>query len=71
MGQIPFLHNFVTYFPIVCGLFFFLLSFSKKHYAAMVASLGENTAKKSHFLFRYGGPILVLIGIVQYTIRDF
>ena len=53
------------------GIFVFVYSFSKKQHAAMVASLGENAADKAHFLFRYGGPVLVLLGIIQYFIKGF
>jgi len=71
MEQVPFLPKFIIYGPIVAGIFTFLLSFNKKQHAAMVESLGENTAKKFQLLFKYGGPILVLIGIVQYFLKDF
>jgi hypothetical protein len=70
MDKIPFFSKFVIYFPIVSGIFVFVYSFSKNQHAALVASLGENTANKAHFLFRYGGPVLVLIGIIQYLIKD-
>jgi len=57
MDKIPFFPKLVIYGPVISGIFFFILSFSKKQYAAMVESLGENTAKKAHLLFRYGGPL--------------
>ena len=71
MDQIPFFPKFIIYGPIVLGIFVFVYSFSKKQHAAMVASLGENAADKAHFLFRYGGPVLVLLGIIQYFIKGF
>ncbi len=71
MDQVPFFPKLIIYGPIISGIFFFLLSFSKKQHTAMSKSLGENTAKNAHFLFRYGGPVLVLIGMLQYYIKDF
>ncbi len=65
MDQIPFFHKLVIYGPIISGIFFFILSFSKKQYAAMTESLGESAGKKAHLVLRYGGPLLVLIGIIQ------
>ena len=71
MDQIPFFPKLVIYGPIILGIFFFILSFSKKQYSAIAEGLGEGAAKKAYFLFRYGGPFLVLIGIISYLIKDF
>jgi len=71
MEQIPFFPKLIIYGPIVSGIIFFFLSFSTKCRKAMVESLGENAAKKAYLFFRYGGPILVAIGIIQYLIKDF
>ena len=70
MEQVPFFPKLIIYGPIISGIFFFILSFSSKQHTAMVESLGENSAKKAHLLLRYGGPGLVLIGIIQYLIKD-
>ena len=70
MEQIPFFPKLIVYGTIIAGIFIFILSFSSKQQKAMIESLGENTAKKAHLLFRYGGPVLVLIGIIQYLIKD-
>ncbi len=70
MEQIPFFPKLVIYGPIVSGIFAFLLSFSNKQRTAMIENLGESYGKRAHLLLRYGGPALILIGIIQYLIQD-
>ena len=70
MEQIPFFPKLVIYGPIISGLFLFLLSFRRKQRTAMIASLGESGGKKAHLFLRYGGPVLILIGLIQYLIQD-
>ena len=70
MIQIPFFPKFIIYFPIVAGVMIFIFSFSQKQYSAMSKSFGENTANKARWLFRYGGPIMIILGLLQYFIKD-
>ena len=65
IDQIPFFPKLVIYGPMVSGLIFFIISFSTNQYQSMVESLGESTAKKACLLFRYGGPLMVLFGLIQ------
>jgi len=71
MLQIPFFPKLAIYSPIITGIAFILFSFSKKQYSAMVKNLGESTAKKAHLLFRYGGAIMFLSGVIQYLLKDY
>lgn len=70
MEQIPFFPKLIIYGQVISGIFFFIESFSSKQRKAMVDSLGEGAAKKVHLLLRYGGPVLILIGGIQYLIKD-
>ena len=70
MEQIPFFPKLIIYGSIISGLFLFILSFSSKQRTAMIESLGESGGRKAHLLLRYGGPALMLIGIIQYLIQD-
>lgn len=70
MDNVPFSPKLIIYGPIISGLFIFILSFSSRQKSAMIENLGEKTAKTAHKVFRYGGPILIVIGIIQYLIKD-
>lgn len=70
MEQIPFFPKLVIYGPIIFGSLFFLLSLSKKQRTSLIESLGENGGEKAHVFLRYGGIVLILVGIIQYFIRD-
>ncbi len=71
MEQIPFFPKLIIYGPIISGIFAFLFSFSNKQRIAMIESLGESGGKKAHLLLRYGGPVLIAIGVTQYLIQGF
>ena len=70
MDQVPFFPQLIIYGSIISGMILFLISFSEKQRVAMIESLGESMAKKAHLLMRFGGPILVCIGVSQFFIRD-
>jgi hypothetical protein len=67
MEAIPFFPKFVTYFPMVCAVFTFFISFSKKQYLSWEKTFGETNAAKVRLFMRYvAPPILILGGVVQF-----
>ena len=66
MDSIPFFPKFVTYSPMLCAVYFFLLSFSKNQYSAWEKTFGEKNAAKFQIALRYvAPPILIVCGAVQ------
>lgn len=63
---LPFINKLAAYAPIILGIIFFLCSSSEKFYQSLVENFGEKSASKQIKLFKFGGPILVLVGIIQY-----
>lgn len=67
MEQIPFFPKLVIYGPIISGIFFFVLSFSKKQYSAMVETNPKNIANIACLKMIYinRGKIFVCWGILS------
>ncbi len=70
MQDIPFFPKLVIYFPMVAGVIMVLFSFSEKQHSSWKENFGDKAANKIRMFFRYGGPVMVLIGIFQYLIKD-
>lgn len=63
MGLIIF-EKILNYSMIIFGLYFFFFFFNKKQHQLRVESLGEKTANIALKGMRYGGPFLILCGII-------
>jgi len=69
--DLSFFDDFVAYSSMVSVTIIFVLSLSNKYYDHVVKKLDHDSAKKHRRIFRIIGPILVLLGIIQYSLKHF
>jgi hypothetical protein len=66
--NLPFFDTFIVVFPIIAGTITALFSFSDRMYESWVKNLSEKTANRNRVLFRYGGLLMVLLGVTLYFV---